>query len=177
MGVILAPHGLRGDVHVKSFADVPADIAAYGPLVSKDGQRQFDLSIVRETQKRLTVHIKGVDDRNQAEALKGTELYIPRDRLPEPGDNTFYHTDLIGLEAITQDGDVVGIVSAVENYGASDVLEIKTPNSKDVIMIPFTDAFVPEVSLEAGTVTVVLPDEPVREDEVNTADDDESNAT
>lgn len=158
MGVILGAHGIKGDVMVKSFAEIPGDIAAYGPLFSSDGQRQFELKIVRETHKGLTVHIKGINDRTTVEALKGTELYLPRDRLPETDQNTFYHADLIGLRAIDVNGATLGTVNAVQNYGASDILEIKRADSADVDLIPFTNACVPNISIEEGTVTIVLPD-------------------
>ena len=143
---------------VKSFAGTLSDISAYGPLQSADGKQSFELSIVRETNKGLTVHIKGVDDRNAAEALKGTELYIPRAKLPEPEDGAFYHTDLIGLRTIDPDGRPFGIVKAVQNYGAGDILEIKRDDSAPDDMIPFTAAFAPDVSLQDGTVTIIVPD-------------------
>ncbi len=159
MGVILGAHGIKGDVMVKSFTESPADIAAYGALTSADGRRQFTLKIVRETHKGLTAHIKGFDDRTAVEALKGTELYVPRDRLPEPDVDTFYHADLIGLRAIDQTGTTLGIVNAVQNYGASDILEInRTDEGSNVELIPFSNACVPEVSLKNGTVTIVPPE-------------------
>ncbi len=158
MGVILGAHGIKGDVMVKSFAENPADIAAYGPLFSADHNRQFKLRIVRETHKGLTVHIEGVDDRTAVEALKGTELYLPRERLPKPETDTFYHADLIGLRAVDVNGTTLGTVTAVQNYGASDILEIERADQSDVDLIPFTNACVPDVSLQNGTVTIMPPD-------------------
>lgn len=155
MGVILSPHGIKGDVMVKSFAEVPADIAAYGPLESADGQRTFDLSIVRETHKGLTARIAGFDDRTAVEALKGTELYLPRDRLPEPTTDAYYHADLIGLSVVDPDGNAIGTVKAVQNFGASDILEIAKDGTGDIDMVPFTDAFVADVCLETRKITVV----------------------
>jgi len=168
MGVILGAHGIKGDVMVKSFAENPSDIAAYGPLISADTTRQFDLKIVRETHKGLTVHIKGFDDRTAVETLKGTELYLPRARLPEPKSDAFYHADLIGLRAIDLNGTTLGTVKAVQNYGASDILEInRTDGSKDDL-IPFTNACVPDVSLQDGTVTISPPDvSEVKPDEID----------
>jgi len=158
IGVILGPHGIKGDVMVKSFAEIRADIAAYGPLTSADGKHQLTLKIVRETNKGLTAHIQGFDDRTAVEALKGTELYLPRDRLPEPETNTFYHADLIGLCAIDLEGTTLGTITAVQNYGASDILEIKATEGSGVDLIPFTNACVPEVSLANGTVTIAPPE-------------------
>ena len=157
MGIILGAHGIKGDVMIKSFAENPADIAAYGPLLSADTTRQFDLKIVRETHKGLTVHITGFDDRTAVEALKGTELYLPRARLPDPDSNAFYHADLIGLRAIDVTGATLGTIKAVQNYGASDILEIARTDGSKEELIPFTHACVPEVSLQAGTVTIITP--------------------
>lgn len=157
LGVILSPHGIKGDVHVKSFAEVPADITRYGPLTSKTGTRSFELKLVRETNKRLTVHIKGIDDRTAAEALRGTELYIARDQLPDLDDATYYFDDLIGLRVLDESDQAIGTVTAVHNHGAGDILEIKRDNQTNTDLVPFTSAFVPTVSLTDGTVTVHVP--------------------
>lgn len=159
LGVILAPHGIKGDVHVKSFTEDPADITRYGPLTSKDGAQSFELKFVRETNKRLTVRVEGIDDRTAADALRGTELYVARDQLPDLDDASFYFEDLIGLLALDEAGVAIGTVIAVHNYGASDILEIKRDDGAGTELLPFTDAFVPNISLAEGTVTVHLPDE------------------
>lgn len=158
MGVILGAHGIKGDVTVKSFAACPADIAAYGPLKSRDGTRQFALRVVRENHKGLIVHIDGINDRTSVEALKGTELFLPRDRLPKTSVDTFYHTDLIGLSAVDPAGQKIGTVTAVQNYGAGDILEICMARDSGLELIPFTDACVPDVSLENRTLTIVFPE-------------------
>ncbi len=157
LGVILSAHGIRGDVLVKSFADVAADISAYGPLMSADPERQFELRVVRETNKGLIVHIKDVDDRTAAEALKGTKLFVPRERLPDPEPDAFYHADLIGLRAVDASGNTLGTVTSVQNYGANDILELARDGSGETDLIPFTKAHVPDVSLNDGTVTIILP--------------------
>lgn len=158
LGRITGAHGIRGEVVVHSFAAVPEDIAAYGALSDKTGSRTFRLRIVRMTPKgALIVRIAGVADRNAAEALKGTELYIARDKLPEPGEGEYYHADLVGLAAVSPDGKVIGEVVSVQNYGAGDLLELRLVGAKETELVPFDDPFVPEVDIAAGRVVVVLP--------------------
>lgn len=157
LGAISGAHGIRGDVVVKSFAEYPEDVAAYGPLHSRDGRRQFKLTVRNVTPKGVVAHIAGVDDRNAAEALKGTELYVDRAVLPAAEEGTFYHADLVGLTAFAPDGAAVGRVAAVHNFGAGDLLEIAFPDARKTELIPFTDACVPEVDLAGRRVVVVMP--------------------
>ena len=103
--------------------------------------------------------LSAIEDRNAAEKLRNVDLYIPRARLPEIDEaDTFYHADLIGLKAVTRSGDEVGTVSAIHNFGASDVIEIKPPAGEPLLM-PFTDATVPEIDLSARRIVVVPPTE------------------
>lgn len=164
LGRITGAHGIRGDVLVHSFAAAPEDIGAYGPLSDKAGARSFRLRVLRLTPKGAVIaRIAGVSDRNAAEALKGTELYIARDRLPAPAEGEYYHADLIGLAAVDPDGKAIGELVAVQNYGAGDLLEIRIPGRKETELVPFTDAFVPTVDIAARKVVIVLP--PAAEDD------------
>jgi 16S rRNA processing protein RimM len=101
------------------------------------------------------VSLKGVSSRNEAEALTGLDLSIPRDRLPKADDDEFYHADLIGLDAVGKDGAALGTVIAVQNFGAGDLLEI-APRRGATILVPFTRAAVPEIDI-AGKRVVVDP--------------------
>ena len=157
IGRIGPAHGIRGEVVVQSFAADPADIARYGALTDAEGQRRFDLRIVEATSKKIVARVEGVGDRTAAEALRGTELYVARDQLPEAGDDEFYHADLIGLVAVTPRGDRIGRVASVANYGAGDILELEREGAGGTELVPFTDAFVPRVSLAEGLVVVILP--------------------
>lgn len=158
LGRIVGAHGIKGEVVVHSFAHQPEDIAAYGPLSDKSGTRTFKLRVLRVTPKgAIIARIAGVADRNAAEALKGIELFVAREKLPEPGDGEFYHVDLIGLAAVAPDGTRIGEIVAVQNYGAGDLLEIRIPGRKETELVPFNDDFVPEVDVAAGTATVVMP--------------------
>lgn len=157
LGRIKAAHGIRGEVLVTSFAEAPEDVAAYGPLATADGKRVYELSVVRVTPKGVVARVAGVSDRTAAEALRGTELYVERDRLPEPADDEFYHADIIGLDAVTPDGKLVGTIIAIENFGAGDLIEVRLAGSRRTEYVPFTDAFVPAIDIAARRVTVVMP--------------------
>lgn len=156
LGRIAGAHGLKGEVVVHAYTEYPEDIAAYGPLSDQGGQQEFELAIVRVSDKGVIARIPGIRDRTQAEALKGTELWVPRARLPEAEEGEFYHADLIGLAAVAPDGSPVGTVIAVQNYGASDLLEIRLEGSRRTELVAFTDDFVPEVDVAGGRVVVVM---------------------
>ena len=157
LGRIVAAHGIRGDVVIDSYAGEPADIGAYGPLSSEDGAKRFEVKVVRVTSKGVVARVAGVDDRNGAEALKGTALYAPRERLPEVAEDEYYYADLAGLRADNVAGSRIGVVVAVQNYGAGDLLEVRLEGQSVTELIPFTDAFVPVVDIAAGRVVVVMP--------------------
>ena len=153
MAVIGAPHGIRGEVRVKSFADDPIALSAYGPLSSADG-RAFEVEAVRPQGAIVVVRLKGVADRAAAEALTGTDLFIDRSALPEAvEEGEFYHADLIGLAVRDEEGAVVGEVAAVQNYGGGDILEVRLAGQRGVL-IPFTAAAVPEVDVAAGFIRI-----------------------
>lgn len=158
VAVIAGAHGVRGDVRIKSFTADPEGLAAYGPLTDKGGAREFRIKIRGLAKGLLRAHIKGVDDRNAAEALAGVELYIDRGLLPEPEGDEFYHSDLVGLKALLEDGSTYGVVRAVHDFGAGDVIEIGLA-AGGAAVLPFTKAVVPSVDLEAGVVVIALPEE------------------
>lgn len=161
LGAIIGAHGIKGEVKVKSFAAQPSDIAAYGPLSDAGEKRRFDLSVVGTadaTRGILIARIAGVADRNAAEALKGTELYVARAKLPHLADSEeFYFADLIGLLAVDAAGKPYGRIVSVDNYGAGDLLLVAPEGDADSFVVPFTKAFVPVVDLKAGKVTLNLP--------------------
>lgn len=154
LGVVIGAQGIRGEVKVKAFTAEPEAIGDYGPLQDARGERRFDLTVRRWVKGDVvTAAIAGVSDRNAAEALKGTELYVSRDALPEAEDGEFYYADLVGLTAVTPAGAVLGSVVAVHNFGAGDMLEVK-PESGKSVMVPFIDDAVPEVDLAGGRLLV-----------------------
>jgi 16S rRNA processing protein RimM len=157
LGHIAGAHGIRGEVLITSYAEVPENIAAYGPLSDESGRRRFEVSVVRVTPKGVVARIAGIEDRTAAEQLKGTRLYLERRRLPAIGEEEFYHVDLIGLRAVAPDGAPIGEVVAVHNFGAGDILEIKLVGKGGTEMVLFSAAFVPEVDVAGGQITVSLP--------------------
>ncbi len=158
LGVITGAHGLRGEVRVRMFGD-PGALDAYGPVSDEAGAREFLFRGLRPTKGGVLARIDGVAGRTEAEALKGTELYVERGALPDPGPEEYYHADLIGLTARSVDGKALGEVIAVHDFGAGDLLEIGAPASGDTIMIPFTSEAAPEVDLEAGFIVIEMPQE------------------
>jgi 16S rRNA processing protein RimM len=164
LGHISAAHGLKGEVLVKTYTGAPQDIAAYGPLESEDGGRRVALKVMRVTPKGVIARIAGVGDRTAAEALAGLRLYVERAALPPADEGEFYHADLLGLTAVSEDGTTVGEVVAVENYGAGDLLEIRLAGTGRTELVPFTDAFVPTVDLAGRRVVVLMPELVAAED-------------
>jgi len=155
-----APHGVRGEVKLWPFTQEPMAIAEYGPLETKDGARRFEIEAVRAAGNHLVAQLKGVADREAAQALTNIELYVPRDRLPAIDEgHTYYHSDLIGLDAVGEDGLQIGTIHAVHDFGAGSVLEITPLGSGDTLMLPFTETTVPKVDLTAKQVVVVPPAE------------------
>ena len=153
-----APHGVRGAVKLWTFTEDPLAVRAYGPLLTKDGARSFEIASAREAKGHLVATLKGVASREDAERLNGIELYIARDKLPATGENEYYHADLIGLAAVTSANEPLGRVAAIHNFGAGDIIEIAPPHGA-TLLLPFTNAVVPSVDLAAGHVVIEMPAE------------------
>ena len=153
-----AAHGVRGAVKLWTFTEDPLAVKAYGPLVTKDGARQFEVTHAREAKGHLVATLKGIATREEAERLNGVELYIARDKLPATDENEYYHADLIGLDAVNAANEPLGRVIAIHNFGAGDIIEIAPPSGA-TMMLPFTNAVVPSVDLASGCVVIELPAE------------------
>jgi 16S rRNA processing protein RimM len=151
-----AAHGVRGEVRLKAFTEDPLSVTDYGPLEAEDGRR-IEIETVRPAKDMLVARLKGVADRNAAEALTNLRLYVARERLPAPADDEFYHADLIGLSAVTAEGAPFGTVKAVHNFGAGDLLEIEPAAGGTTVMLPFSEATVPTVDIAQGKIVVVPP--------------------
>ena len=153
-----AAHGVRGEVNLWSFTEDPAAVAHYGPLETQDGSRCLEIEALRAAKDHFVARIAGVNDRDAAEKLRNIELYIPRARLPKIEEaDTFYHADLVGLDAITPDGARVGTVHALHNFGAGDIIEIAPAEGGDPLMLPFNETTVPKIDVAARQVVVVPP--------------------
>ena len=153
MAVIGAAHGIKGKLRVKTFTADPLALADYGPLHTRDG-RAFEIVDIRPQGTVVVVRLKGVTDRNAAEALTGTELFVDRSALPEAlDDDEFYHADLVGLAVKDDAGETLGKVTAVQNFGGGDILEV-TLGTRQGVLIPFTSAAVPEIAISAGFIRI-----------------------
>lgn len=156
IGRITAVHGIKGEVKLQSFAAEPEAIARYGVLRTDDGTA-IEIKKLRPQKHGFIATLQGVDDRNCAEALAGTELFVDRAALPAPGEGESYIHDLVGLTVVTCDGSAFGKVVDVVNYGAGDLLDIARPSEAN-IFVPYAAAFVPEVDIAGGRLTIDLPE-------------------
>ena len=153
-----AAHGVRGAVKLWTFTEDPLAVTRYGPLSTKDGARSFEVAHAREAKGHLVATLKGVTSRNEAERLNGLELYVAREKLPATDEDEYYHTDLIGLAAVTPADEPLGKVIAIHNFGAGDIIEIAPPRGP-TMLLPFTNAVVPTVDIAGGRVVIELPAE------------------
>lgn len=159
VGQVGAPHGVRGELRIKPFTADPLAFQNYGPLESEDGARRFTLLSLRPAGSVVVARLEGVADRDAAEALRNARLYVPRERLPPPEENEFYHADLIGLAAVSPEGRPLGTVVAVPNFGAGDLIEVAPADGGASVLVPFTRAVVPEIDLTGRRVVVDAPAE------------------
>lgn len=157
LGVITGAHGVRGTVRVRPFTAEPEAVSAYGEVSTEDGTRHFGLTVVgRAPKAQVLVQLTGVGDRAAAKALKGTRLFVPRERLPPAGEEEYYHADLIGLAVEEVGGRALGTVTSVHNFGGGDVLEVVAAGGT-AIMVPFTRAVVPVIDLAGGRIVIDPP--------------------
>jgi len=152
LGVVAAPHGVRGLVRIKSFTEDPMSVAAYGPLSDESGTKEYRVEALSAARGAVLARIEGVADRTAAEGLRGLRLYVERARLPAAGEREWYQADLVGLAVVGTDGRDWGKVVAFHDFGAGSVLEVSGG-----MMLPFTDEAVPEVDVENGKVVIDPP--------------------
>ena len=157
VGVIVGAHGIKGEVKLKSFTSDPLSIGRYGPLQSSSG-KQFEISKLKAAKDGFIASLKNVNDRNEAEALKGVELFVARERLPRLKTHEAYAHDLMGLDVVLDNGSTLGKLVAMPNYGAGDLLEVAVDGKAETVLIPFTNAFVPQEDFTSGRITVILPE-------------------
>ena len=158
VGAFAGSYGVNGEVRLKSFCAEPESIVDYSPLTDETGKRSFAITLTRSIKNALVAKVEGIANKEQADALRGLRLFARRDQLPALPDDEFYHTDLIGLTVLDTGGNVLGRVHAVQNHGASDLLEIMAEGSSATILLPFTNEVVPTVDLAAGRIITDPPD-------------------
>jgi len=157
VGVIVGAHGIRGEVKLKSFTSDPLSIGRYGALQSTSGQK-FEITKLKAAKDDFIASLKNVNDRNEAETLKGVELFVAREKLPKLKTHEAYAHDLMGLDVVLENGTKLGILVAMLNYGAGDLLEVSVDGKAETVLIPFTNAFVPQEDFTSGKIIVNLPD-------------------
>ena len=143
LAVITGAHGVTGEVRLQLFTDDVGSLKAHKTF----NGGALTMTSVRPGTNGAIARFAEITDRNTVEAMRGTELAVPRDALPPLADGEYYHADLIGLPCVTTEGTAVGTCIAVENFGASDVLEIERPDKK-TFMVPMIASVVPEWSEE-----------------------------
>lgn len=158
LGRFGAPHGVRGEIRLQSFTADPLAITDYAPLTDAAGTRSFAFASVRAQGKEMLVaKVAGVSTREAAQALRGVEIYAPREALPTPPEEEFYLADLIGLTAETPQGERLGAVVAVRNFGAGDLLEIAPREPGETLLFPFTKAVAPIIDVAGGRIVIDPP--------------------
>ncbi|MEO9827013.1 MAG: ribosome maturation factor RimM [Paracoccaceae bacterium] len=158
VGAIAGAFGVKGEVRLKSFCAEPEAIQTYGPLSSEDGTASWTVKIDRAVKGGFAARLSGVQNKNAADALRGTRLYAPRDVLPDLPDDEYYHADLMNLSVVDTGGIEIGKVRAVLNHGAGDILEIAGPKLKQAVMLPFTQENVPTVDMTSGRIIIDPPE-------------------
>ncbi len=156
VGRVGGAFGVRGEMRITTFTETPLALRQYGDLLNADGSVALVLTSARQAKDGLIVRAKGVESKESADALRGLTLHVPRDALPEPEEDEFYLTDLIGLAAVAPDGADLGVIRTVQNFGAGDLLEIQ-PKAGASWWAPFTREVVPEVNIAAGKVVIDRP--------------------
>ncbi|MEO0487611.1 MAG: ribosome maturation factor RimM [Pseudomonadota bacterium] len=158
VGAIAGAFSVHGEVRLKSFCADPFAMGDYGPVTSEDGKHSFTVQVDRAGKAELIGRLSGVRTKEDADALKGTRLYVDRGALPELPDDEYYYSDLIGVPVFDPCGAELGIVKAVQNHGATDILEIKVPGATDTALLPFTRDAVPTVDLGARRIIADPPE-------------------
>lgn len=159
VGQIAGGFGVRGEVRVTAWTADPMALLQYGPLLRADGSVALTLTSARPDKAGLVGRAKEIATKEEADALRGLRLHVPRDRLPAPDDDEFYLTDLIGLEARDGDDAVLGRVKSVQNFGAGDILEIAPAIGGPTWYLPFTREAAPDIRVADGWLRVIRPTE------------------
>lgn len=158
LGQIGAAHGIKGEVRIKSFTDAPLDISTYGPLQTNRADVEITITKSRLSKGLVIASLKGIADRNKAETLNGIKLFTASENLATLEDeDEFYHSDLIGLTANDSDGNEIGTLVSIENYGAGDIIELKLTNGKTELL-PFSKKIAPEIDLAKKSITIIMPE-------------------
>lgn len=165
VGRVAGAFGVRGEVRITTFTQEPLALARFGELKRQDGSPGLTLLSAREAKGGVICRCPGIETKEQADALRGLRLFIPREALPAPDEDEFYLADLIGLAAVTPEGETLGAIKSVQDFGAGDILEITPAGGGPTWYLAFTRDAVPQVDIAAGRLTIVRPTEVVGDEE------------
>ena len=157
--------GVKGEVRITAFTADPMALMAYQPLLKADGTPALTLISARPDKAGVVARVKEITVKEQADALRGQKLFVPRDRLPEPEEDEFYLADLLGIEARDAEGKAIGTVKSVQNFGADDMLEITPAAGGPTWYLPFTREAAPDLHITEGWLRIVRPTEVDERDE------------
>ena len=158
VGRVAGAFGVKGEVRISAYTADPMALLGYRELIREDGRPALTLTGGRPARGGIVVRAKEVETREQAEALRGLRLYLPRAALPAPEADEFYVADLVGLTVEAPDGTPLGRIKSVQNFGAGDLLEVQ-PAEGPSWWLAFTREAVPEVRIAQGKVIAVRPAE------------------
>jgi 16S rRNA processing protein RimM len=158
VGRVAGAFGVKGEVRITSYTAEPVALLDYKALLREDGSPALTLTAGRAAKGGVVARVKEVATREEAEALRGLKLHVPRAALPEPDEDEFYIADLVGMDVVSLEGDLLGTVRSVRDFGAGDLLEVAPPGGESW-WLPFTRDAVPEVQMDAGRIVAVRPDE------------------
>lgn len=158
VGAIAGAYGVNGEVRFKSFCADPLALGDYGPLSDEAGTHTYTVQIDRAGKGELIGRMSSIRSKEEADALKGTRLYVERDALPDLPDDEYYYSDLVGLQVFDPGGSLLGTVKLVVNHGSTDILEVQVPGQSDTALLPFTHEAVPTVDLGAGKIIADPPE-------------------
>lgn len=157
VGQVGGAFGVRGEVKITAFTGDAMALVAYSPLLRADSSVGLTLTGARPDKKGVVARAKEITTKEQADALRGLKLYVPRERLPEPDEDEFYLTDLVNLQVRDASGEVLGKVKSVQNFGAGDILEIAPAGGGQTWYLPFSKAAVPELHIADGWLLAEIP--------------------
>ena len=158
VGAIAGAFGVNGEVRLKSFTSEPEAIASYGPVFTEDGNRSFNVYLTGQLKNAMSARLSGIENKEDADALRGLQLFVPRSKLPQLPDDEYYYADLVGLSVFDAAGMQIGKVHSVQNHGASDILEIYQSDTNATVLLPFTRENVPKVDTKASRIIIEPPD-------------------
>jgi 16S rRNA processing protein RimM len=158
VGRVSGAFGVRGEVRISAYTEDPLALVRFKTLLREDGSHGLTLQGGRTAKDGVVTRCPEIATKEAADAMRGLRLYVPREALPKVADeDEFYLADLIGLAAATPEGQALGKVKAVQNFGAGDILEIEPGAGRATVFIPFSHAHVPQVLIGEGRIVVVPP--------------------